>query len=150
MRKHKTLLLAFIIFISLFSLISCKSKDERSMLYQIKRNGFVDLSIYCKEFDEIIIYDEGNYYYENNNKEWIGPKIYYFLNGNVQKVINIRFCAADVPYGDVIDFFPFQEGKIILGRNKTLLYLTSIEKYKSGNILRLESQKRDMQVHSFY
>ena len=150
MRKNKTLLLPFIIFISLFSLISCKSKDERSMLYQIKKNGFVDLSFYCKEFDEIIIYDEGNYYYNNDNEEWIGPKIYYFLNGNVQKVINMRFCAADVPYGDVIDFFPFQEGKIILGRNKTLLYLTSIEKYKSGNILRLESQKKDMQIHSFY
>ena len=74
------------------------------MISHIKKNGFVDLSVYCKNFDEIIIYDEGNYYYDNNKKEWLGQKIYYFLNGNVEKVINIRYCA-DIPYGDIINFY---------------------------------------------
>ena len=72
------------IILILFSFISCKSKEERSIISQIQKNGFVDLSIYCKKFDKIIIYDEGYYYYyyyddddddDDNKDEWIGQKM---------------------------------------------------------------------------
>ena len=112
--KNKLFMISTIILI-LFSFISCKSKEERSIISQIQKNGFVDLSIYCKKFDKIIIYDEGYYYYyyyydddndDNNKDEWIGQKIYYFFDGKVEKIINIRSCPADVPYGTIIYFYP--------------------------------------------
>ena len=107
MIKNK-LLITLIIFSFLFLLTSCKSKEEISIISQIQKNGFVDLSIYCKKFDKIIIYDEGYYYYDddNNKDEWIGQKIYYFFDGKVEKIINIRSCPADVPYGTIIYFYP--------------------------------------------
>ena len=105
MIKNK-LLITLIIFSFLFLLTSCKSKEERSIISQIQKNGFVDLSVYCKQFDKIVIYDEGYYYYDNNKEEWIGQKIYYFFDGKVEKIINIRSCPADVPYGTIIYFYP--------------------------------------------
>lgn len=147
MRKNKLFRISAILLI-LSLLISCKSKEERSIISQIKKNNFVDLSIYCKKFDKIIIYDEGYYYYDNNKAEWLGPKIYYFFDGKVEKVINIR-CCADVPYGTIIYFYPHKDGKIILSKEDTIFYLTHIVKYKTGKLLQLEKQKKDIQIVSF-
>jgi|GEM_PF-868607 lipoprotein len=141
MIKNK-LLITLIIFSFLFLLTSCKSKEEISIISQIQKNNFIDLSVYCKQFDKIIIYDEGYYYYDNNKEEWIGPKIYYFFNGKIEKVINMRYCPADVPYGTIIYFYPYTDGKIILSKGNTIFYLTQIEKYKTGKLLRLENQKK--------
>ena len=71
-------------FFVLFSLISCSSKDENKIISQIKKNNFVDLSMYCKSFDEIIIYDEG-YYSNLDENQWLGTKIYYLSEGNIKK-----------------------------------------------------------------
>ena len=142
------ILITLVIFSFLFLLTSCKSKEEISIISQIQKNGFVDLSIYCEKFDKIIIYDEGKYYYDNNKDEWIGQKIYYFFDGKVEKVINIRSCPADVPYGTIIYFYPYTDGKIILSKGETIFYLTQIERYKTGKLLRLENQKKDIQIWS--
>ena len=91
--KNKLFMISTIILI-LFSFISCKSKEERSIISQIQKNGFVDLSNYYY------------YYYYDNKDEWIGQKIYYFFDGKVEKIINIRSCPADVPYGTIIYFYP--------------------------------------------
>ncbi|UTC43054.1 hypothetical protein [Treponema sp. OMZ 857] len=147
MIKNK-ILITLVIFSFLFLLTSCKSKEEISIISQIQKNGFVDLSIYCEKFDKIILYDEGKYYYDNNKDEWIGQKIYYFFDGKVEKVINIRSCPADVPYGTIIYFYPYADGKIILSKGETIFYLTQIEKYKTGKLLRLENQKKDIQIWS--
>ena len=147
MIKNK-ILITLVIFSFLFLLTSCKSKEEISIISQIQKNGFVDLSIYCEKFNKIIIYDEGKYYYDNNKDEWIGQKIYYFFDGKVEKVINIRSCPADVPYGTIIYFYPYTDGKIILSKGDTIFYLTQIEEYKTGKLLRLENQKKDIQTWS--
>ena len=147
MIKNKNLI-TLMIFSFLFLLTSCKSKEEISIISQIQKNGFVDLSIYCEKFDKIIIYDEGKYYYDNNKDEWIGQKIYYFFDGKVEKVINIRSCPADVPYGTIIYFYPYTDGKIILSNGNTIFYLTQIAKYKTGKLLGLENQKKDIQTWS--
>ena len=147
MIKNKNLI-TLMIFSFLFLLTSCKSKEEISIISQIQKNGFVDLAIYCEKFDKIIIYDEGKYYYDNNKDEWIGQKIYYFFDGKVEKVINIRSCPADVPYGTIIYFYPYTDGKIILSKGDTIFYLTQIEEYKTGKLLRLENQKKDIQTWS--
>jgi len=136
------------IFSFLFLLTSCKSKEEISIISQIQKNGFVDLSIYCKKFDKIIIYDEGYYYDDNNKDEWIGQKIYYFFDGKVEKVINIGCCGADIPYGTIIYFYPYTDGKIILSKGNTIFYLIQIEEYKTGKLLRLENQKKGIQIWS--
>lgn len=146
MIKRNKFLNAFIILSFLSLLISCKSKDERIIISEIKKNGFVDLSVCCKDFDEIIIYDEG-YYHDFHKDEWLGPKIYYFLDGKIEKVINLR-CCADIPYGNFIVFYPFSNGKILLNRKDTIFYLTQIEEYKTGKILKLEKQKKDIQILS--
>lgn len=147
MIKNK-ILITLVIFSFLFLLTSCKSKEEISIISQIQKNGFVDLAIYCEKFDKIIICDEGKYYYDNNKDEWIGQKIYYFFDGKVEKVINIRSCPADVPYGTIIYFYPYTDGKIILSKGDTIFYLTQIEEYKTGKLLRLENQKKDIQTWS--
>jgi len=147
MIKNK-ILITLVIFSFLFLLTSCKSKEEISIISQIQKNGFVDLAIYCEKFDKIIIYDEGKYYYDNNKDEWIGQKIYYFFDGKVEKVINIRSWPADVPYGTIIYFYPYTDGKIILSKGDTIFYLTQIEEYKTGKLLRLENQKKDIQTWS--
>ena len=112
------------------------------------KNNSIDLSIYCKEFDEIIIFEEGHYYDVHENG-WIGPKIYYFQKGNIKKIINLHCVPADVPYGTIIYFYPYTDGKIILSKGNTIFYLTQIEKYKTGKLLRLENQKKDIQTWSF-
>ena len=146
--QRKNIFVIAVIFFILCSLISCSSREERSIISQIKKNNFVDLSIYCKEFDKIIIFEEG-YYYDVHENEWIGPKIYYLEKGNVKKVINLHCVPADVPYGTIIQFYPFNDGKITLSRENTVFYLTHILEYKTGKIFQLGSQKTDIQTLAF-
>lgn len=148
MIEKKEFLIILIIFSFLFLLTSCKSREERSIISHIKKNNSIDLSIYCKEFDEIIIFEEGHYYDAHENG-WIGPKIYYFQKGNIKKIINLHCVPADVPYGNVIEFYPFNDGKIILSKEIAKFYLTHIYIYKTGKIWVLENQKKDIQTRFF-
>ena len=118
--KNKLFMISTIILI-LFSLISCSSKEERRIILQIQKNGFVDLSIYCKKFDKIIIYDEGYYYYyyyyddddDNNKDEWIGQKIYYdaslkiLLLNKIKKNFKATFTfkGEDITISKTSDYF---------------------------------------------
>ena len=144
--KNKLFMISTIILI-LFSLISCSSKEERRIILQIQKNGFVDLSMYCSECDEIIIYDEG-YYCDYDDNQWPGTKIYYFNKGNIKKIINLHYCA-DIPIGTVIHFSDYNNGKIKQNRENAVFYLSHIVEYKSGKILQLNSQKTNIQTWSF-
>lgn len=135
------------LFFVLFSLISCSSKDEKKIISQIKKNNFVDLSMYCKSFDEIIIYDEG-YYSGFDENQWLGTKIYYLSEGNIKKIINLHYCA-DVPFGNVIHFSDYENGMIKRSRENSIFYLSRIFEYKSGKILQLSLQKTHIQTMSF-
>ena len=128
--KNKLFMISTIILI-LFSFISCSSKEERRIISQIQKNGFVDLSIYCKQFDKIVIYDEGYYYYDNNKDEINYEK--YLLK------------AAEKENETAM----FNLGGLYQKRGNTIFYLIQIEKYKTGKLLRLENQKKDIQILSF-
>lgn len=144
--KSNTPVIIFLL-ISVFPLISCSSKEERSIVSCIKKNSFVDLSVYCKIFDELIIYDEG-YYSTLDENQWPGTKIYYLRDGSIQKIINLHYCI-DVPNGDVIHFLGFENGMIKRDRENSIFYLSNILDYKKGKIFQLDLHKTNIQIISF-
>ena len=147
MTQNNKLLKIISLFFILISLISCSSKDEKNIITQIESNNFVDLSIYCKSFDTIIIYDEG-YYSSFDKNQWPGTKIYYLSNGNIKKTINLHYCA-DIPFGTVIHFSNYDNGMIKRSTENSIFYLSNIFEYKSGKILQLSLQKTDIHTISF-
>jgi len=72
-----------------------------------------------------------------------------FSERKYKKIINLHCVPADVPYGNVIEFYPFNDGKIILSKEITKFYLTHIYIYKTGKIWVLENQKKDIQTRFF-
>lgn len=147
MIRNNKFLLTVTIFLASVSLLSCASKDERKIVSQIKKTNFVDLSLYCTEFDKIIIYNEG-YYYESDKNQWPGTKIYYFDGRNIKKIINLHYCA-DEPFGNVIHFTDYNDGKIVRSRENAVFYLSHIFEYDKGNILQLSSKKTNTKIWKF-
>ena len=145
-RKKVFLLFPLLSFVLIF-FYSCSSTEEKNIMVQIKNDGYVDLSLYCKSFDEIIIYDEG-YYFTYDENQWPGTKIYYLSENKVVKVINLKYCA-DVPWGDVIHFSDYENGMIKLDKNNFTFYLSCILKYDRGRIFQLSLEKNDTKIYSF-
>ena len=145
-RKKVFLLFPLLSFVLIF-FYSCSSTEEKNIMVQIKNDGYVDLSLYCKSFDEIIIYDEG-YYFTYDENQWPGTKIYYLSENKVVKVINLKYCS-DVPWGDVIHFSDYENGMIKLDKNNFTFYLSCILKYDRGRIFQLSLEKNDTKIYSF-
>lgn len=137
-----------ILFIFLF--ISCKSMGEVEMIHSIRLKEQVDLSIFCKDFDELMIFDEG-YYWEGDKNNYPGTKIYYLKNGKTVKIFNLHYCS-DEPFGDVIwfDFSKHKQNEGVIHRLNTdnmIFYVSSISIYNSGRIFYLSDIKSDIKIN---